>query len=154
MPAEKIPARDIIIQVEESTADTWAQINQLTSATFNPSENEETADTTTFDSQGEYEQLIMQRGAVMEMEGYLRKDSATGAMDAGQARVEALAKLKGVGSLGRLRFRHPMDGEWQIWNATFTVGEQGGGTNDMTSWAATITKSGPTETATVEVQGG
>lgn len=149
MPAEKIPARDIIIQVETSTTGTWAQINQLTSATFNPSENEETADTTTFDSDGEYEQLIMQRGAVMEMEGFLRKDSTSGALDAGQGRVAELAKLKGVPSLGVLRFRHPMETEWTIWNATFSVGEQGGGTNDMTSWSATVTKSGPSDTADV-----
>jgi hypothetical protein len=149
MAPEKIPARDIIVQIQDVTPATWIQVTQLTSATHNPSENEETADTTTFDSEGEYEQVVMQRGATLELEGFLRKDGTTGAKDAGQLRVEALAKLKGVASLGSVRFRHPMDTEWTVWNATFSQGEQGGGTNDMTSWSATITKSGPSTVADV-----
>jgi hypothetical protein len=36
-----------------------------------------------------------------------------------------------------------MDKKWTVWTATFSQGEQGGGTNDMTSWSATCTKSGP-----------
>lgn len=152
MTAQKIPARDIIVQVQDGEDPaTWIQVTQLTSATRNPGENEETAETTTFDSQGEYEQYVMQRGATMELEGFLRKDSDTGVKDPGQLRIEQLAKLKGVESIGHLRFRHPMDVEWTKWDATFSQGEEGGGTNDMTSWAATITKSGPSTTETVVV---
>lgn len=149
MTAQKIPARDIMVEVESSTPGTWAAISQLTSAMHKPGENEETADTTTFDSDGDYEQLVMQRGASMELEGFLRKDDATGAMDTGQARIAVLASQKGVASLGRMRFRHPMDEEWTIWSATFSTGDQGGGTNDMTSWSATATKSGASTTAAV-----
>lgn len=149
MAPEKIPARDIICQVEDATVDTWIAVTQLTSATKNPGENEETVDVTTFDSQGEYEQYVMQRGASMALEGFLRKDRTDGTKDPGQLRIEVLASLKGVASEGRLRFRHPMDTEWNVWRATFSQGEQGGGTNDMTSWSATVTKSGLATTLAV-----
>jgi hypothetical protein len=151
MAPQKIPARDIIVQVAAETADTWIAITQLTSATHNPAENEETTDTTTFDSDGEYEGLVMQRGATLALEGFLRKDGGTGAKDAGQERVDAVGKLKGVESLGQVRFRHPMDADWTVWNATVSLGEQGGGNNDMTSWSATFTKSGPSTTTPVSV---
>ena len=151
MAAEKIPARDIIVQVSDGTTPTpaWVAVLQLTSATRNPGENEETADTTTFDSDGEYEQLVMQRGATMELEGFLRKDGTTGDLDAGQERLEVLGSKKSVESLGQVRFRHPMDTEWKVWNCTVTLGEQGGGTNDMTGWSCTLTKSGPSTTMAV-----
>lgn len=143
MAPQKIPARDIIVQVSDGQATpTWITVTQLTSATHNPAENEETTDTTTFDSDGDYEEVVMQRGASLSLEGFLRKDGTTGAKDAGQQRIEELAKLKGVESLGAVRFRHPMDTVWTKWDATFSQGEQGGGTNDMTSWSATVRKSG------------
>ncbi|TDD25055.1 hypothetical protein E1287_37630 [Actinomadura sp. KC06] len=150
MTLRKINARDIIIEVETAVTDTWAGIRPgLTSATINPGENEEVADTTTYGSEGEYEQEVMQRGATMEVEAKMLKDDVTGVLDTGQARVEVLATKKGVESLGRIRFRHPMDTEWRIWTCTATLGEQGGETNDKTSWGATFTKSGPSSTAAV-----
>lgn len=150
MAAVKIPARDIIIQISDgATTPTWIGIGQLTSATYNPGENEEKADTTTFDSAGEYEGLVMQRGASLALEGFLRKDGTTAALDAGQAQVATVAALKGVGSLGKIRFRHPMDTSWKVWDAMVSLGEQGGGNNDMTGWKATFTKSGPATSVAV-----
>jgi hypothetical protein len=147
----KIPARDIIIQVSDGAPSnpTWIGITQLTSATRKPGENEETTDTSNFDSEGEYEQLVMQRGSTLELEGWLRKDDDTGELDDGQARIEVLASLKGVESLGKIRFRHPMDTQWTNWDATFSQGDQGGETNDLTSWSATVTKSGKSTKTTV-----
>lgn len=151
MTQRRINARDIIMQVEDSTPESWLTVEHLTNVNVNPSENEETAEVTDFDSEGVYEQEIMQRGASMELEGLLMKDDTTGALLPGRARVEAMAGEDKVGSasLGRIRFRHPMDGQWRIWTCTFTLAEQGGGNNDKTSWGATITKSGPTTTAAV-----
>lgn len=151
MAVRRINARDIIVEVEDETPDTWLPIERLQSATINPGENEETADVGDFDSLGAYEQEIMQRGASMTLEGLLIKDDDTGALPPGRARVEEMAgedKL-GADSLGRIRFRHPMDTTWRIWTCTFSLGEQGGGTNDKASWSATITKSGKTTTAAV-----
>jgi hypothetical protein len=150
MTLRKINARDIIVQVSDGAAvPTWLAIGGLNSVTPNPSENEESADTTTYDSDGNYEGEIMQRGAAMEMEGFLLKDHLTGAPDPGQARCEYMATLTGYDSLGSIRFRHPMDTTWKVWTATFSIGEQGGGNNDKTSWSCTITRSGASTTAAV-----
>ncbi|GAA0969731.1 hypothetical protein GCM10009555_017380 [Acrocarpospora macrocephala] len=147
MSQVKINARDIIVEVESATPDTFLRVENLANVVINKSENEETVDTTDYDSQGVYEQEVMQRGASMELEGMAKKDRLTGSLQPGRARVEEMAGEDKVGydSLGRVRFRHPMDTEWKIWNCTFSLGEQGGGSNDKTSWGATITKSGPTE---------
>ncbi|MBF8191657.1 hypothetical protein ITP53_39385 [Nonomuraea sp. K274] len=147
----KIPARDIILEVETSTDDTFVRVENLASVTVNPASNEESADLTDFDSQGAYEQWIMQRGASLALAGQELKDDTTGALQPGRARVEALAgeDALAAASHGRIRFRHPMDTEWRIWTATFSLGERGGGTNDPSAWAATITKSGLTTTEAV-----
>ncbi|MCC5580583.1 hypothetical protein IMZ11_33695 [Microtetraspora sp. AC03309] len=146
MTQRKINARDIIIEVEDDTPDTWLRIENLATVTHNPGENEETVDTTDYDSEGAYEQEIMQRGSSLALEGQAKKDHLTGALQPGRARVEEMAGEDKVGydSLGRVRFRHPMDAKWRVWDATFSLGEQGGGPNDKTSWSATITKSGKT----------
>lgn len=151
MAKRKIPARDIIIQVSDGATptETWIEIGGLTSATPNPGENEETVDTTDFDSDGAYEQVIMQRGATLEIEGSMLKDDTTGEQDAGQARLETLGAAVGYASLGRARFRHPMDTVWKIWTCTVSLAEQGGGNNDMTSWGATLTRSGASTTEEV-----
>lgn len=144
MVAVKIPARDIIVQVKDpAQSNTWVQLNQLTSANLNKGENEEVAETTTFDSGGEYEEVIMQRGGTLELEGFLRKDLTTGDRDAGQKLVDAWADTKGISSVGQVRYRHPMDPKWTEWDATCRGGEEGGETNDMTSWEASFTRCGP-----------
>ncbi|MEU8196338.1 hypothetical protein AB0C10_21380 [Microbispora amethystogenes] len=152
MTQRRINARDMIVEVESATPDTWVAIEQLQTITVNPGENEETVDVTDMESDGAYEQEIMQRGASMSLEGLALQDSSTGALPAGRARVEAMAGEDKVGSdsLGRVRFRYPASTSWRIWTCTFSLGEQGGATNDKVSWSATITKSGKTTTAAVE----
>lgn len=144
MPTKKINARDIIVQVQAADGITWLAIGGLNSVKPNPAENEEKVDTTTYDSVGNYEQEIMQRGFGLTLEGFELKDPQTGVLDPGQARCEALAQLTGYNSLGTIRFRHPMDTQWKNWaGATFSVGEQGGGNNDKSGWKCTVTRSGP-----------
>lgn len=152
MSAVQIKARDIIVEVEDSTPDTWLKVENLKTATINKGENEETVDRTNFDSDGAYEQWIMQRGASMALAGDELKDNVTGALQPGRARVEELGGEDAVGadSIGRIRFRHPLDTEWRIWECTVSLGETGGETNATSAWAATITKSGKTTTAAVE----
>ncbi|MCO1575031.1 hypothetical protein M8C13_04560 [Crossiella sp. SN42] len=149
MAQTKILARDVIFQVETTTPNTWLAVSYLNSATLNPAENEEVGDATTFESAGQYEGVPMQRGAAFELEGLLSKDNITGVQDPGQARVEVLAAAVGYAGLARVRFRHPLDTEWQIWTALFSLGEQGGGNNDLSTWGATITRSGAKTTAAV-----
>lgn len=151
MTQRKINARSIILEVETAVADTWLRVENLASVTVNRAENEEAVDTTDYDSQGAYEQEILQRGASLALAGLELKDSATGALQPGRARVEQLAgeDMLGSDSLGRYRFRHPMSTTWRIWTATTSVGETGGETNAKSAWAATIAKSGLSSTAAV-----
>lgn len=151
MTARKVPARDLIVQVSDGGGTpTWLTIAGLNSVTFNPSENEETVDATDYNSAGEYEGMVMQRGAAFEMKGFIVKDHLTDVQDVGQARCETLGTGKAYGSLGAIRFRHPAATTWKVWNtAMFSVGEQGGGNNDLTSWACTVTRSGASTTSAV-----
>lgn len=149
MAMRRVPARDIIVQVQKADL-SWVGIAGLNNVVFNPGENEEKTETTEYNSAGAYEELAMQRGASMQLEGNLRKDHITDAQDEGQARCETIAAAVAYASLGSIRFRHPASTTWKVWpEATFSLGEQGGGNNDMTSWSCGVTRSGASTTAAV-----
>ncbi|MFD7067138.1 phage tail tube protein [Streptomyces sp. NPDC059913] len=152
MAGRPIDARGWIFEVQDADADTetWLPISGLTTFTHNPGENEETADTTAFDSDGQYEQDVMQRGASLEIEGQYRIDKTTKAQDPGQAYIDTVwAERLGIDSRNLVRWRHNTQTKWVVWDATVTPGEQGGGTNDKTSWSATVTKCGAATSAEV-----
>ncbi|WP_408895943.1 phage tail tube protein [Nocardioides sp. R1-1] len=139
----QINARDYIFEASEDptiVTPVWAKIGGLESFDLNPSENEESADTTVFDSNGQAESQAMQRGASLSLEGKRVRNGTT--PDAGQAATEALAAKVGDDSLGGIRFRHKDDTEWVVWTAWVSLANQGGGNNDKTSWGATFTRSG------------
>lgn len=151
MTSVKIKARDLIIEAETSTPGTWLRVENLATLTINPGENVEKAVLTDFDSQGAYEEWVMQRGATMALAGQEENDSSTGEPKPGRGQVETNAGEDKVGedSIARYRFRHPRHTTWKIWEATTVLGETGGETNAVGAWAATITKSGLTTTAAV-----
>lgn len=139
----QINARDWIFEVSEdptSGTPTWAQVKGIESFDLNPSEGEESADTTTFDSGGYAESQAMQRGASCQLSGKRVRSGATA--DPGQAAADALAERVGEESLGGFRFRHADDTEWTVWTAWVSKANVGGGNNDKTTWGATFTRSG------------
>ncbi|MDN5858082.1 MAG: hypothetical protein L0H84_05610 [Pseudonocardia sp.] len=140
MAPTQINNRDWIFQILTAPA-TWTEIGELTEFTHNPGENEETADTTVFSDQGQYRQQIMQRGATLEITGKYGVTTAP-ARDPGQALVDTLGTKVGDESEGTIQFRHTTDTNWTEWDVTCTPGEQGGGTNEKTSWGATFTRCG------------
>ncbi|GGW67909.1 hypothetical protein FHS32_005218 [Streptomyces albaduncus] len=148
-----IDARGWIFEVEDLDAatPTWLPLPGITTFTHNPGENEETADTTAFDSDGQYEQDVMQRGATLSLEGQYRVSKTTpDAQDPGQNYVDTVwAAGLGTESRGNIRWRHTTQTSWVVWEATVTPGEKGGGTNEKTTWAATFTKCGAATTAAV-----
>ncbi|MEU1082309.1 hypothetical protein ABZ368_19170 [Streptomyces sp. NPDC005908] len=147
-----IDARGWIFEVQdlEAETETWLPIAGLTTFNVNPGENEETAETTAFESEGAYEEDVMQRGASLSLEGQYRVDKTTGAQDPGQAYVSNVwANLVGIDSHNPVRWRHKSQSAWVVWDATMTPGEQGGATNDKTSWSATIRRNGWPTTAPV-----
>lgn len=147
-----IDARGWIFEVEDADAatETWLPVLGLTTFNVNPGENEEVADTTAFDSEGQYSQDVMQRGATLSVEGQYRIDKTTKAQDPGQAYIDTVwSNLLGFESQGRLRYRHQSQTKWAIWTATVTPGEQGGGTNEKTTWSAEFTRCGAPTVADV-----
>ncbi|MEU4986573.1 hypothetical protein [Streptomyces sp. NPDC021969] len=150
-----IDARGWLFEVEDTTPTTpaWLRLSNINSWTYNPSENEETADTTTNDSDGLYEQDVMQRGATLEVSGQYAQTS--GVRDPGQDYVDnTWAWRLGSESRGRMRYRHKTQTDWSIWECTVTPGEQGGEHNAKTSWGATFTRCGAPTTEAVVPDGG
>lgn len=146
-----IDARGWTFEVEDVEAPaTWLPIAGLTTFNHNPGENEETAETVAFDSEGHFEQDVMQRGASLSLEGQYRIDKASKAQDPGQAYIDnEWAQRLGIDSRNRVRWRHNTQTAWVVWEATVTPGEQGGGTNEKTTWSATITRCGAPTTEDV-----
>lgn len=150
MTQRKQLMRDMVIQVQAADGVTWLAVAGRNNITINPSENEEVTETTDMDSDGDYEGVPTQRGASLEIEGYLMADHITDAADPGQARCMELADAKGYAGLGALRFRRPAGTSWKVWpEAIFSTGEQSGGNNDVISWSCTVTRSGASTTEAV-----
>lgn len=151
MPTIKLNARDTIIEISDmaTPSPVWTELAGKTKVEVDPSEAEETADTTTFESAGNAEQEKMQKGAKLTVEGFYLADSVTGAQDAGQALVEDWHELLGHLSVRTLRFRHILSTEWKVWNATATLGAQGGENNDKTTWSVDFVRSGASSTVAV-----
>jgi hypothetical protein len=146
MALQKYNARDVVFEIEDvATPATWIEIGGIN--TFSKSHDEETAETTTFASEGQAESQKMEISKELEIEGFRLRDSVSGALDAGQAMVETLSERLGEASLGKIRYAHKDDDEWQVWTAHVNLGDQGGGNNDKTSWSATFTRSGADTTA-------
>jgi hypothetical protein len=144
MAVVKIPARNIIFQIQAADGVTWLPIGGLTEVQIDPSANGAKADVTTFDSGGNYEERVTQRGLMMTLAGFILKDATTGTKDAGQARVDFLGVQTGEGSLGTARYRHPMDVQWQNVSCTVDPSPIGGKFNDESVWGAKLTRSGAT----------
>lgn len=134
-------ARDCVFEIEAETPATWIEIGEIN--TFSKSHEEETADVTTFASQGQAESRKMQIGKQLELEGF--HDPA----DAGQTRVEEASELLGEDGVIRIRFHAPGATTWTVWNAHVNLGDQGGGNNDPGSWACTFTRTGAETTEAI-----
>lgn len=146
MSSQKYDARGVVFQIEDpANAGTWVPIGGIN--TFTKSRTSANTDTTTFASDGDAEQQIMQRGKTLKLGGFRLLDPDTGDLDPGQALVEALADQKSDASLGSIRFAAAAETEWEVWTATAELDDSGGGNNDKTSWGVTFTRSGANTTA-------
>lgn len=150
MTLVQIDARDLIVQVRAADGVTWLGIKGLTDMVPKPGEGEEKTDTTVAEDGGKKSNQVMQRGYSLELSGYKYLDHLTGAPDPGQARCEELAEQVGYLSWGAVRFRHPTQSTWKVWEtATFSMGDGGGGVNAKSAWSCTIERSGASTTAAV-----
>lgn len=158
MAAEKFNARDVRFQIEDfNNPGTWTEFRTAQGGsgegginTFTVGHAYEAADTTVFGSGGRAETQNMQEGKTLTLSGFRLIDPATGALDPAQALAEAQAARLGTDSLVGFRFAAPGETTWTVWtNATFQLGESGGGNNDKATWAVTVTRSGPQTTAAI-----
>lgn len=150
MTQQAVLARTMIFNVLAADLATYIEVGGINSVKINPGENEESADITTFVSEGQYESLITQRGASMTLEGLFYLDEITGVRDTGQLRCETLAAAIGTAGQAGVRFRYPQQTSWKVWAAAnFSLGEQGGGNNDVSAFAVTVSRSGASTTAIV-----
>ncbi|MEV7268404.1 hypothetical protein AB0N38_33095 [Micromonospora aurantiaca] len=152
MTLRRVNARDLIFEVSDMATPgppVWAGIGGMTEAEVDPSANEETEDTTDFDSEGNYSQEVMQRGASLKLTGRILMDDVTGVRDPGQVLVNLHATKVGPDSQVDVRFRYPWETSWSLWTATVTRGAEGGGTNNKTGLEYTFTRCGAPESAAV-----
>lgn len=148
MGVVKIPARNLIFQVQAADGVTWLQVGGLNELQIDPGANSAKQDVTTFDSAGAYEERIMQRGLMLTLSGFRLQDSATAAQDAGQARLDYLGLQVAEASLGAMRYRYgTTDTTWKVIGGTVDPSAVGGKVNDESSWGTKITRSGATTTA-------
>ncbi|THA82723.1 hypothetical protein [Streptomyces sp. A0592] len=156
MAPQKYNARDCFFEIEDFLSPgTWTAFRTASAGsgvgginTFSRSFEYEAVDTTTFGSQGRAETENMQEGMSITLEGFRLKDPSTGALDPAMALAEAQAARLGADSQCGFRFAAPGDTTWEVWaDATFQLGDQGGGNNDKATWSVTVTRSGPSTTA-------
>jgi hypothetical protein len=139
---KKIEARGYIFQIAVGATPTWTNIAGVKTLTVNPGDKVQAVDATDFDSAGQYEEVVLQRGGSMKLEGTRRIDPATGLPDAGQSACDALAQGLVDTSVGQIRFRYRTETQWRVWSVTATAGEQGGATNDLGKWSCNFTRTG------------
>lgn len=140
--ATKVLARGWMFEINTGTVavPAWVQIKGINSHSWSPTKND--ADTTTYESEGSTEHLPASRGMSITFSGFRLEDPADGARDAGQAAVEAAARLIDVAGLKQLRVTSP-GGLESIASGSWDVNPGGGGNDDPSAWSATFKASGP-----------
>lgn len=145
MATTKINARDWTFEIGDGdpggTGEVYTEIGGINTMTIG--REAEDTDTTTFESAGNAEHEVMQRGRTFEVEGFYLEDVADGTRDPGQEMVETVGDAVGTNSLRNLRITSP-GGTTLTQQVSVEVGDVGGGNNDKTSWSATFTRSGAT----------
>jgi hypothetical protein len=130
----KVMARDWEIHVSKLTPiPVWVRIGGIT--TFTSSNDKEDADVTDFDDQGYSQGIVVSRTGETSFEGHYLED------DEGQQLIDDLSEEMGHESLALIRLTRP-SGRVLEFCGTFTMGDVGGGNNDITSWGASINRSG------------
>ncbi|MFD7413533.1 phage tail tube protein [Kitasatospora purpeofusca] len=142
MATKKIEARGYIFQVAVGGGPTWTPVLGLKTFSVNPGDHDAHTEATDFDSNGQYEEVVLQRGGSLKLEGTRRIDQATGLADPGQAALDALAQGLADSSVGQIRFRYRTEVQWRVWPVTAKSGELGGGTNDLGKWSMEIHRTG------------
>lgn len=142
MAKVKILARHLKPEINTGTValPVWTPIGGLTSLTFSTEKSD--VEDTDFDSNGWAEHKVAQRAVTISAEGFYKEDPVTGARDAGQEALIALADAVGYDSLKPFRVTTP-GGNVTTYQVSAKVdAPSGGGLNDNAGFAAELTVSG------------
>lgn len=126
-----------------SASPTWTEIKGITE--ISPSHEGNNTNTTGFDSEGQAQHLVTQRSKSLSLSGFQVYDTSDGTKDPGQeAILDADAEI-GQDAAIDFRLVHRVTNEIMAhYDATVQVGSPyGGGTNDASTFNATITRNGP-----------
>lgn len=136
-----IPARDWTFELNTGTeaAPVWLEVERVETWSHSPTSND--ANTTNNDDGGRLSHYKSSRGDQFTLSARYAEDPATGARLPGQEAVEAWAQLVGSASKKQFRITSP-GGNVKTFQATATVTQGGGGTDDPTAWQVVITASG------------
>lgn len=143
MPKVKILARQWGLYIASEIEKEFQKIGGIESFTL--SNDAESTETTDFDSGGYNESLVSGRSQEIEIEGSFIVDVETGDRDEGQQIIEELSTRIGHESTKSFRLVSPA-GVVTEYTVHSTLGDQGGGLTDKTSWGATMTVSGKPRT--------
>ena len=152
MVMQYVPARDMVVQVLAADGTTWGEVEGLDDIGLDPSAQEVMTDKTTYGSGGLYEGLKIQVGAEVQLTGKLMKDSVSGAQAPYQLRCTVLAAALAYAGLGQVRFRASelTDTTWTKWGeATFSLGNSGGGNNDLRTFTCKVGRNGASSSESV-----
>lgn len=142
MPLVKILARHLSPELNTGTdaLPVWTPIGGLNSLTFSTEKTD--TDDTDFDSDGYAEHKVAQRASSITAEGFYKEDPVTGARDAGQEALLALADAVGYDSLKPFRVTTP-GGNITVYQVSARVdAPAGGGLNDNAGFSAELVVSG------------
>jgi hypothetical protein len=137
---KKIAARNIVVQVASGVS--WLAVAGIKTLAVNYGDHDAHTDATDYDSNGQYEEVVLQRGGSLKLDGTRRRDPATGLADPGQAALDSLAQGLSDSSIGQIRFRHTSETQWRVWNVTAKATEEGGATNDLGKWGMELARTG------------
>jgi hypothetical protein len=143
-----IATGDPLVIVDRTTEPTglmadadFIPIEHITS--LGPTRTEATRDTTDFDDAGEDSSVIVSRGQTFALSYNYYADPATGARPPGQEALEALADEIGAAGIGQFMYEPYTGGDVRIFNAHVSgASGPGGGTNEVGTVSATLTKTG------------
>ncbi len=124
-----VAARGAVIEIESATADQWLDITPyLESLEPDPSEGTERQDANVWGNRGWHASRVTGRGMKFALTFKASRDTTTGTLTPGQARLVQLSRAMMADAQGRLRWReHEALTQWEIWEFNVDNGTREGG---------------------------
>src|SRR5690625_3365876 len=137
MAEVEILARDLVVEIQDNSS--WIEIEAIQTIGHTPTKTD--ADTGHFQAAGRARHIVAERGDEFTLECVYLVDPDTGAIPEGHQALRDLGAKIGYNSIGRFRITGPGGGGVEF-DASATVGQPSGGSNDATTFSTTLTVTG------------